>query len=58
MRIPLIYHDRPIFGFDLGTRTAKLIQLKPSGKTMEVLGYGYSMFPEEAIVEGIIVEEV
>jgi len=56
MRIPLIYHDRPIFGFDLGTRTAKLIQLKPSGKTMEVLGYGYSMFPEEAIVEGIIVD--
>jgi type IV pilus assembly protein PilM len=56
MRVPLIYHEKPIFGFDLGTRTAKMIQLRPSGKTMEVLGYGYAMFPEEAIVEGIIVD--
>ncbi|HEX3082291.1 MAG TPA: type IV pilus assembly protein PilM [Candidatus Saccharimonadia bacterium] len=56
MRIPLVYKDRPIFGFDLGTRTAKMVQLRPSGKTMEVMGYGYSMFPEDAIVEGIIVD--
>jgi type IV pilus assembly protein PilM len=56
MRIPLVYRDQPIFGFDLGTRTAKLIQLKPSGKTMEVLGYGYGMFPEGTTVEGIIVD--
>src|SRR4051812_13097200 len=56
MRVPLIYRDEPIFGFDLGTRTAKLIQLKPKGKTMEVLGYGYCMFPEGAAVEGIIVD--
>lgn len=56
MRVPLVYRDQPIFGFDLGTRTAKLIQLKPSGKTMEVMGYGYAMFPEDAIVEGIIVD--
>jgi type IV pilus assembly protein PilM len=56
MRVPLVYRDQPIFGFDLGTRTAKMIQLKPNGKTMEVLGYGYAMFPEDAIVEGIIVD--
>ncbi len=56
MRIPLVYRERPIFGFDLGTRTAKMIQLKPSGKTMTVLGFGYATFPEEAIVEGIIVD--
>ena len=56
MRVPLIYHEKPIFGFDLGTRTAKVIQLKPSGKTMEVLGYGYAMFPDDSIVEGIIVD--
>ncbi len=56
MRVPLVYKDRPVFGFDLGTRTAKLIQLKPGGKSMEVLGYGSTMFPEEAIVEGIIVD--
>jgi type IV pilus assembly protein PilM len=56
MRIPLVYSDRPIFGFDLGTRTAKMIQLKPNGKQMDVLGYGYANFPEGAIVEGILVD--
>ena len=56
MRIPLVYRERPIFGFDLGTRTAKMIQLKPNGKSMAVVGYGYASFPEEAIVEGIIVD--
>jgi type IV pilus assembly protein PilM len=56
MRIPLIYKDRPLFGFDLGTRTAKVIQLRPGGKTMQVQGYGFANFPEESIVEGIIVD--
>ncbi|HUD11592.1 MAG TPA: type IV pilus assembly protein PilM [Candidatus Saccharimonadia bacterium] len=56
MRVPLVYRERPIFGFDLGTRTAKLIQLKPNGKQMDVLGYGYANFPEGAIVEGILVD--
>lgn len=56
MRVPLIYRDRPLFGFDLGTRTAKMIQLRPSGKTLEVMGYGSAMFPAETIVEGIIVD--
>lgn len=56
MRVPLVYHDRPVFGFDLGTRTAKVIQLKPTGKSMSVVGYGYANFPEDAIVEGIIVD--
>lgn len=55
MKVPLVYRDQPVFGFDLGTRTAKMIQLKP-GKQMQVAGYGYATFPEEAIVEGIIVD--
>lgn len=56
MRIPLIYRQRPLFGFDLGTRTAKIIQLKPAGDKMRVLGYGYANFPEDTITEGIIVD--
>ncbi len=56
MHVPLIYKEQPLFGFDLGTRTAKMIQLRPKGKTMEVMGYGYANFPGEAIVEGIIVD--
>jgi len=56
MRVPLVYREQPIFGFDLGTRTAKMIQLKSNGKQMEVMGYGYANFPEGAIVEGILVD--
>ena len=56
MRVPLIYRDRPLFGFDLGSRTAKMIQLKPHGKSMQVLGYGYADFPADALVEGIVVD--
>lgn len=56
MRVPLIYKDQPIFGFDLGTRTAKMLQLKHAGKHLQVMGYGYANFPDEAIVEGIVVD--
>jgi type IV pilus assembly protein PilM len=56
MRVPLVYKDKPIFGFDLGTRTAKMIQVKPGGKQLEVMGYGYANFPEDAVTEGIIVD--
>lgn len=56
MKIPLIYKERPLFGFDLGSRTAKMMQIKAGGKKPQVLGYGYANFPPEAIVEGIIVD--
>jgi type IV pilus assembly protein PilM len=56
VKVPLIYHDQPLFGFDLGTRTVKMIQLKPGSKGMQVAGYGYANFPGDAIVEGIIVD--
>jgi type IV pilus assembly protein PilM len=56
MRLPLVYHDKPVFGFDLGTRTAKLIQLKPAHKSLNVIGYGSVNFPAEAVVEGIVVD--
>ncbi len=57
MRRPsLVYHDQPLFGFDIGTRTAKVVQLGEHGKKKPLLGYGSANFPEEAIVEGIIVD--
>ncbi len=56
MRVALVYKDQPLFGFDMGTRTAKIIQLKPVGKALRVMGYGYAEFPREAIVEGIVVD--
>jgi type IV pilus assembly protein PilM len=56
MRVPLVYKDRPVFGFDVGTRSVKMIQLKPLKHSLDVVGYGFASFPEDAIVEGIIVD--
>lgn len=56
IRIPLIYKEAPCFRFDIGTHTVKIVQLKKSGSKVSVLGYGYSYFPREAVVEGIIVD--
>lgn len=54
MRVPLIYKNRPLLGFDVGSRTVKVVQLKRAGKSTKVVGYGYANFPGDAIVEGII----
>lgn len=56
MRVPLIYHKRPVFGFDLGSQTAKMVQLRAHGKGVRVVGYGYAAFPPESLAEGIIVD--
>jgi type IV pilus assembly protein PilM len=56
VKVPLIYKERPLFGFDLGSNTAKVVQLRPGGKTYEVLGYGFAEYPSEALVEGIVVD--
>lgn len=56
MRVPLIYKERPIFGFDLGSRTVKILQLQRRRGKTEVLGYGYANFTGEALVEGILAD--
>lgn len=56
MRVPLIYREAPRFGFDIGTHTIKVVQLRRSGNSTAVQGFGYAYFPREAIVEGIIAE--
>jgi len=55
VRVPLIYRDAPQFGFDIGTHTVKVVQLKPGSKT-SLQGFGYAYFPREAVVEGIIAD--
>ncbi|MBW3538232.1 type IV pilus assembly protein PilM [Candidatus Parcubacteria bacterium] len=56
MRVPLIYRDQPVFGFDIGSRTAKFVQLHPHSGGHQVTGYGYANFPVDAIAEGIIAD--
>lgn len=56
MQVPVVYKDTPQFGFDIGNRTIKVVQLRRSGDKTIVQGYGYAYFPDGAIVEGIIVD--
>ncbi len=57
MRVPLLYRDEPMFGFDIGNRSIKIVQLHPtSGHHCDVLGYGYAEFSADTIIEGIIVD--
>lgn len=56
MHVPLIYRDAAQFGFDIGTHTVKVVQLKRHGNKTEVQGFGYVYFPREAVVEGIIAD--
>jgi type IV pilus assembly protein PilM len=54
LRVPLVYKDAPLMGFDIGNRSVKVVQLKPDGK--KVQGYGVAEFPADAVVEGIIAD--
>jgi type IV pilus assembly protein PilM len=57
MRIPLTYKETPLLGLDLGTKSVKIVQLKPGrGGEMKVLAYGSAAYPSDVIVEGIIVD--
>ncbi len=56
LRVPLIYKDMPQFGFDIGTHTVKVVQLKRSGRKTVVQGYGSVAFPPNAIVDGVIAD--
>lgn len=58
MRVPLLYNNAPQFGFDIGTHTVKVVQLRRSGNQTAVQGYGACYFPRAAMLEGIIVDPV
>lgn len=51
----LFYKDKPIFGFDIGRSTIKLMQINQTGKKTKVVGYGIASFPASAIKNGVIV---
>lgn len=53
---PLFYVDKPVFGFDLGFNSIKVMQIDTSGKHHEVLGYGYTNFDSKAVKNGVIVD--
>lgn len=48
------YHDKPIFGIDIGFNSIKVMQTVASGKKHRVLGYGVTSFENSAMEEGLI----
>jgi type IV pilus assembly protein PilM len=52
--VPLIYKTSPIFGLDIGSHSAKFVQLRKTGTKIAVQSYGYASYPADSIIEGII----
>jgi len=56
------YHDKPLFGLDIGPSSIKVMQVDTNGGLAsakhkpEVIGYGSANFGLEAIKEGIVVK--
>jgi len=51
-----LYKDKPVFGFDLGHGSFKIMQIEVNGKKPRVLGYGSASFDPSAIEDGVIVK--
>lgn len=50
------FDDKPIFGFDIGFSSLKVMQIEPRGKTgQRVTGYGVIPFEKDAIKDGVII---
>lgn len=56
MNVPLFYHDKPIFGLDIGHSTLKCVQLVNNGSGHAVSGYGFTSFSERSIKDGVVVD--
>ncbi len=55
MNIPLFYRDEPLFGFDIGYNSLKVMEIDTSAPVSRVMGYGYANFDPMAIKNGIVV---
>ncbi len=51
----LFYHDKPVFGFDIGRTSLKVLQISHAKKESFVSGYGTISFDASAIQNGVIV---
>ncbi|MDB5182141.1 MAG: Pilus assembly protein PilM [Candidatus Saccharibacteria bacterium] len=50
------FKDKPIFGFDIGHGSLKVMQIERAGKHNRVIGYGTASFDGDAIKDGIIID--
>jgi Tfp pilus assembly PilM family ATPase len=58
-RVPNFFHDKPLFGLDIGHGSLKVMQLSESltaSKHPHLTGYGTASFDETAQDNGVIVK--
>ncbi len=49
------YKDEPMFGFDIGRSSIKLMQIEQKNKQSVVVGYGTATFDMSAVKDGVII---
>jgi type IV pilus assembly protein PilM len=52
----VLYKDKPVFGFDIGRSSIKVMQINHTGKHSTVSGYGTVTFDSKAVKKGVIVD--
>ncbi len=52
----IFYKDKPVFGFDIGRSSVKIMQIDQTQKTSVVAGYGTISFDASAVKKGVIVD--
>ena len=57
MKTQLFYHNKPIFGLDIGSQTVKFLQLEKHGAGAEVKAYG-SIATDAKIMENGIIQNI
>ena len=50
------YHDKPVFGLDIGFSSLKVMQIETGAKHLVVTGYGVNGFDPKIIKDGVIVD--
>jgi|AntRauTorckE6833_2_1112554.scaffolds.fasta_scaffold00046_43 type IV pilus assembly protein PilM len=48
------YHDKPVFGIDIGFNSIKVMQMNNATGNRQVIGYGVTSFDKSAMQDGII----
>src|SRR4051812_18436653 len=48
------YHDKPVFGLDIGFSSLKVMQINNNGDHQVVTGYGVASFESDAITDGVV----
>ncbi len=50
------YHDKPVFGLDIGLSSLKVMQINRSRKQDTVVGYGVTSFASDLFVDGVLTD--